>query len=520
MVVPRTSSFFARQSSFIDALAMMLTTVTTYEQSGHKDGACALGEQAPMAVIVARALESPFAVAHTSQHCRADSGGDIEPPDSPEQRIAKAARAFVLRSPFQDSPRPSVSLRKGNNPWGWCSATAAARDLQSLSTDRCPSRMRHACRPAEQYMVGVGGGGGHHVHDQRHMPRPVIAEPQPPPPPCTSGIRWSSSKRLLVVHWLIETNACHEAFRFCPETVFLAIQYLDRVMAVLNHSLQLPVELAAQIIGPIVRYDPRVYHHQRPRRSGEGTAAPPAPDRAPPFLLASVCLVIAAKYGEEYVIPAPSLIQSLVEAAYRGGPWVDGAEDAASARRPLVHAAHVVACEWAVLDALEYRLAGIAPSAALFEIMCAAPDLCLGMLAAVPGGDERSAAPLPSSPPSPPPSPPANPPAESTMPTPFTAADGDERWPAMLQRMPLRRRVALTLRSVQIEMIQRLLGHIRATSTAPGVTGLLLLEHVVNVRTAPIKEVWAAPHWIRAAVGNQQEWIDAEQVVRECLHEV
>ncbi|KAI9179281.1 hypothetical protein H9P43_005944 [Blastocladiella emersonii ATCC 22665] len=160
-------------------------------------------------------------------------------------------------------------------------------------------------------------------------------------------------EREAVVQWLVHMNAVHAAFRFAPETLYSAVQYLDRVLAAFP--------------------DPRA------RR-------PLLPRRAHLYLLAAVCLLVAAKFSEEYTAPS---IASVVD-ALATVPAVAAADALAGpiAATPLgapFGPKHVLAMERRVLELLEFRLATVAPSAAVFELLFADPRLALALCRAVDG---------------------------------------------------------------------------------------------------------------------------------------
>ncbi|KNE63764.1 hypothetical protein AMAG_19055 [Allomyces macrogynus ATCC 38327] len=135
--------------------------------------------------------------------------------------------------------------------------------------------------------------------------------------------------RSLVVAWMVNTNARLADFRLHPDTLFTAVHYLDRVLVAPPTRLALPT---------LIRE--------------------PATWARALYLAAGVCLVLAAKFLDEYQHPSAASVVAALESAREDMAAIACAA-AADHTVPLVRPiapGDVIRMERAVLESLEFRL--------------------------------------------------------------------------------------------------------------------------------------------------------------------
>ncbi|KAI9218654.1 hypothetical protein BC828DRAFT_387996 [Blastocladiella britannica] len=162
--------------------------------------------------------------------------------------------------------------------------------------------------------------------------------------------------RALVVQWLVQLNATHSAFRFTPETMWLAVTYLDRILG------------------------------SKTARRAIVTSLEPL------YLLAVVCLSIAAKFSEEYSSPS---LATIVDALQSVAATIAYHYPAFQPHSALAWTEDMVRrMERSALEALHFDLTAVAPTAAIFEMLFASADLTLALVRMVESGGAVGAAPV------------------------------------------------------------------------------------------------------------------------------
>ncbi|KAI9221342.1 hypothetical protein BC828DRAFT_381263 [Blastocladiella britannica] len=277
---------------------------------------------------------------------------------------------------------------------------------------------------AKWILDGVRGG----IHLRPHHQLEEDLQQSPPSSLATP------QQRLSAVQWLVRMNASSVNFQCGPETLFLAVQYLDRIL-----DAEIDPDLKQLILGP---------PHQcaMPRKANHALVAL--------YLPAVVCLSLAAKYNDEFAAASSRAVCVVLSMAH-------------NCMRTLT-LRQIADCERAILTVLEYRLAGIAPSTAAFEVICAAPHTT-AQIAAVADGDGAAAQS-------------SKMPGSSLLPPMSTsrASLADERWPVAMCDPQRRSVLARVVRAVQVEMVQRTLEHPSATRVAPAPLGMVLLSRALD----------------------------------------
>ncbi|KAI9215880.1 hypothetical protein BC828DRAFT_410051, partial [Blastocladiella britannica] len=159
------------------------------------------------------------------------------------------------------------------------------RQVNSLAPPRWCRRFGELFPLGAKWILD-GVRGGAHLRPHHH-------QLETPAPSCFG----TPQQRLSAVQWLVRMNASTAAFQCGPETLFLAVQYLDRILeAPLDscHTRSILVGASDQCTSP--------------RRANHALAGL--------YLPAVVCLSLAAKYNDEFAAPGTRAVSAALSAAH------------------------------------------------------------------------------------------------------------------------------------------------------------------------------------------------------------